>query len=124
MTKNAFKPWRRHGTDDFADWTPGRPITDIAELKVGDIVFIDSAQHEALNLAKVLRSSTDETPAILRMVNPCDTSETRRFASPEGFAKWGGKAGMTNADGTPVLRRAERAKEAEEFALSTTPKRN
>lgn len=70
MAKNAFKPWRRHGTDDFANWTPGRPIMDIAEIKIGDIVFLHSSQHDALNLAKVLRSSTDEKPAILRMVNP------------------------------------------------------
>lgn len=109
-----FTSWRRHGTSDFGPWTPGEAVTDIGTLKPGDVLFVDSAQFDALNLATVLRPATELRPATLRMVNPLDTSQTRLFADPEGFAQWGGKAWLTNHDGTPVLRRAERVCETTE----------
>lgn len=104
----TFKPWRRHGTTDFGPWTPGDAVTDIADLNEGDVLFVDSAQFDALNLAVVVRVAGEGRPAMLRMVNPLAIAETRVFADREGFAQWGGKAWLMNHDGTPVLRRAQR----------------
>ncbi|MDK9702512.1 MAG: hypothetical protein OEL20_05185 [Sulfuritalea sp.] len=82
--------WRTHGTEDFGDWAVGEHIANIAQLQVGDILFKDSAQFNALNLCRVTRINEEMgNRAYATFINPRNPSEGRIGAGPEPeFCIW------------------------------------
>lgn len=104
-----FKSWREGGTTDFGSWRPGAAIESLGDLKVGDVLFADSEQFNALNLAEVTGFSSI-TPDIAygRFVDPEDVTRLRIGADPSGFAWHSGIDLKPNPDGRPKLLRAVR----------------
>lgn len=84
-----LKSWRAHGTHDFADWIHGERVTRIEDVNVGDVLFNDSEQFQALNLCVVTRKDADRGIAYATLCSPEDPTKGRPGGAPEPeFAIW------------------------------------
>jgi hypothetical protein len=94
--------WRKGGTTTFGDWRQGEEVTSLERLKIGDVLWIDSQQFDAINLAQITgRSKFDADNCIhARFVDPNDVRAPRAGSNPEGFAIWAFELGC-NPDGRP-----------------------
>lgn len=87
-----IKNWRAGGTPNLSGWTLGERVTDISQVKLGDILLQDSIQFDALNLCRV-----DEFPGFPEgitgsrlyavFVDPTDTSCLRN-PGDSSFCVW------------------------------------
>jgi len=87
----GIKSWRKGGTHDFAKWQVSDQVADISELKVGDILFADCNQFDALNLCRVNAKGSIANNVYASFIDPYDSSRGRQGLSlgPESdFCIW------------------------------------
>lgn len=90
MQANSIKPvksWRSGGTSNFANWYLGNRVTRIDELKVGDVLFDDSNQFDALNLCCITSIKPERNICYAVFCNPYNINE-KRVAGDHEFAIW------------------------------------
>lgn len=85
----TFKSWRKGGTSDFADWRPGLQVSCIQEVSVGDILFFDCEQFNALNLCRITAKDAERGICYATHCNPYNVLEGRNGGSSEReYAIW------------------------------------
>lgn len=61
---------RAGGTKNFADWQMDGLARNLDQIKVGDFLFKDSVQFDALNLCEVTKVDGERRSFYARFVNP------------------------------------------------------
>jgi hypothetical protein len=82
-----IKSWRKYGTHDFADWQPGKQVLSVSELKLGDVLFSDSEECDALNMCKVHTVKKERGLVYVKYCNPFNTDQPR-LADDHDFVIW------------------------------------
>lgn len=97
---------RKGGTSDFGPWQIGEQVTDVSQIEVGDILFSDSVQFDALNLCRVVRKNTQFGDRVYAtFVNPFNTLQGRAGGMQEDdFCIWDVEMAGNNPYGNRFMR--------------------
>ena len=80
---------KANGTKNFADWQMNGQVSTLDEIEVGDVLFKDSAQFDALNLCTVTKKDPLRGNVYARFINPANPSTGRPGCGKETeFCIW------------------------------------
>lgn len=84
-----MKTWRKNGTKDLGPWVPSAPLSTISEIEPGDILIVDSARFDAVNICRVTRTEPARGICYATFCDPENVFEGRNGLKQESeFAIW------------------------------------
>ncbi len=77
-----FTSWCKNGPRDFGTFRPSTPVSDLADLHAGDVVFVEDKHWNALNLFVVSTCDTKRGLIHIDLIDPLNAGETQITPKP------------------------------------------